>query len=265
MTSRPRPARSRRRRPLSGYAALLLLLAVIGTAYAAVAPSGRAAARAQTSTDVEAGRLLYATGCSTCHGLLAQGSTQGPSLLGVGSAAVDFQVSTGRMPLSNRGPQADRKDPKYTEQQILQLAAYIDSLAPGGPKRPTDAELNYSDANLAEGGELFRTNCASCHNFAGRGGALTHGKYAPELNPSTPRQIYEAMLSGPESMPVFGDRQITPEQKLAIIAHIQKLQAEGDPGGNPLGRFGPVPEGLAAWLIGIVALAGAALWIGARA
>ena len=46
-----------------------------------------------------------------------------------------------------------------------------------------------NDAEISRGGELYRLNCASCHNFTGQGGALSQGKYAPDLDPATDRQI----------------------------------------------------------------------------
>ena len=48
------------------------------------------------------------------------------------------------------------------------------------------------NANIAEGGEIFRTNCTQCHNFAGSGRALTNGQYAPSLMNATPEQIWQA-------------------------------------------------------------------------
>ena len=131
----------------------------------------------------------------------------------------------------------------------------------GGPTIPGG---NLRDGDLAEGGELFRLNCASCHNFAGRGGALSAGKFAPSLNPSTDQVIYGAMLSGPQNMPVFSDNQITPEQKRAIINYVQTLKQSQDPGGSGIGRLGPVPEGLVIWVIGIGGLMVTILWIGAK-
>jgi ubiquinol-cytochrome c reductase cytochrome c subunit len=212
---------------------------------------------------VAQGRSIYLTGCSTCHGLQAQGSSVAPSLVGVGAAAVDFQVSTGRMPLRHIGPIAERKQPKFGQPEINELAAYIASLAPG-PAVPAADMLNLAKGDTARGGNLFRANCAQCHNFNGSGGALTEGKYAPSLYPATPRQMYEAMLSGPEQMPVFGDGQLTPQDKLDIIAFVKKTHAQADPGGFGLGRLGPVPEGLVAWLVGTGLLVLATLWIGAR-
>jgi len=117
------------------------------------------------------------------------------------------------------------------------------------------------NSQVGLGGKLFRTNCAQCHNFAGAGGALTYGKSAPALTHSTPTQIYEAMLTGPEAMPVFSDTTITPAQKRDIIAHITTVRAEPNPGGFSLGRVGPVTEGLVAFLGGIAALVFVAIWI----
>ena len=219
MTDRPSTVKGRRlRRRLSGALALALALGAVGVGYstvaAAAAPEARAASDAPAADPVEIrkGRQLYEQGCMTCHGQNLQGvQDRGPSLLGVGEAAVYFQVSTGRMPVARQEAQIERKEPKYTEEQTLQLAAYVQSVG-GGPELPT-GDLRGDDANLAEGGELFRLNCASCHNFAGRGGALSAGKYAPSLTPADDLTMWTAMLSGPQNMPAFSDNQLTKEQK----------------------------------------------------
>jgi len=256
--------RSSRLQRLSGYTVFLLLLAFVGMLYTAfAAPKSRAAEEPGTeqSIAVKAGRELYLQGCSTCHGLNLQGGSGGPSLIGVGESSVVFQVESGRMPLSAGVQQAPRKKPKYTIAQIDQMAAYIGSKG-GGPTIPTGL-LN--DGQLQLGGELFRTNCASCHNFAGSGGALSYGKYAPELSSSSARVIYSAMQTGPNNMPRFSDNQLTPEDKKAVVRYVQFITKGSQPGGNDLGRYGPVPEGLVIWLVGITALVGISLWIGARA
>jgi ubiquinol-cytochrome c reductase cytochrome c subunit len=119
--------------------------------------------------------------------------------------------------------------------------------------------------NPARGGELFRLNCASCHNFTGQGGALSSGKFAPPLAPASEDQIYTAMLSGPQNMDHFSDRQLNPEQKKDIIAYVKSVtDGQNDPGGNGLGDIGPVSEGLVAWVVGITACVGMALWLGAK-
>ena len=128
----------------------------------------------------------------------------------------------------------------------------------------TDQELTSGDPS--RGGELFRLNCANCHSFTGRGGALSSGKYAPELDGVTPSQIYTAMLTGPENMPVFGDRQLTPDEKKDIITYIKSVtDGNNNPGGNALGGLGPISEGLIGWIVGIAALVGVTLWIGSKA
>jgi ubiquinol-cytochrome c reductase cytochrome c subunit len=252
-----------RRHKATGLAVLLVGLITTGLGYAAVTSTAEASAPTASASQVEAGKKLYLEGCATCHGLAGQGSTDGPSLVGVGAAAVDFQVTTGRMPLAAPINQAPRKPPVYTPEEVAVLAAFVASLGPG-PAIPTDEMVEYEDANLAEGGELFRTNCAQCHNFAGKGGALSEGKYAPSLMDATPREIYEAMLTGPQNMPNFPDTTLPEEEKKAIIKYIANLQSGEAPGGLALGSFGPVTEGVFIWTAGLGALLAAAVWIGAK-
>ncbi|HSV65091.1 MAG TPA: c-type cytochrome [Mycobacteriales bacterium] len=252
---------SRLRRRTSGALALGLALGAVGIGYAALSPTGRANAGAP-SADVLAGQQLYQTACITCHGRNLQGVPgRGPSLLGTGEAAVYFQVTTGRMPATMQGAQSAEKPPRYTEEQVRQLAAYVQALSPG-PQVPGGNLRN--DAGMAKGGELFRLNCAQCHNFAGKGGALSSGKHAPGLENATDEVIYAAMLTGPENMPVFGDNQISPEEKRAIISYLQTLKTSKDPGGHGLGRLGPVPEGIVIWVVGVGLVVFAAMWIGAK-
>lgn len=254
----------RRRHPLATAVVLGLGLILVGSMYAAVrSTDAGATAVTATSQQVTEGRQLYIAGCSTCHGLNAQGTSQAPTLIGVGAAAVDFQVGTGRMPLAAPGPQANRGVVIYSDDQIAALAAYVASLSPG-PTIPSGDELDYTDADLAAGGILFRTNCASCHNFAGSGGALTKGKHAPRLTEADPRNIWEAMITGPQSMPVFSDQTLTPDEKRQIIKYIRTIDAAPNPGGLALGRVGPIAESAFVWIVGIITLGAAAVWIGAK-
>ena len=262
-TSVHKPDTTRRRKRASSYGVVLLALSILGGIYAALlAPQSVAQEEpANQSMQVQEGRDLYLTGCSTCHGLNLEGGAGGPSLIGSGASAVVFQVESGRMPLNAGVQQAPRKKAKYTIEEIDALAAYIQANG-GGPELP---EGDLADGDLQLGGALFRTNCASCHNFAGSGGALTYGKYAPELRPASARVIYTAMQHGPESMPRYSDAQLTDDEKRAITRYVTFLQDSGDPGGASLGRYGPISEGLVAWVVGITALVGMTLWIGARA
>lgn len=253
-----------RRHPAVLATVIGVALGTMGVAYAAVDSGTKPKAAVVSQTQVEEGKALFIEGCSSCHGLAAQGTSDGPSLIGVGAAAVDFQVGSGRMPMAAPGVQAPAKKVVYSETEIAALAAYVASLAPG-PAIPTEEMLSTSGAELALGGELFRTNCSQCHSVSGRGGALSDGRIAPSLMASDDKEIYEAMITGPQNMPVFSDSTLPVEDKKAIIAYIQELQKGENPGGNGLGRLGPVTEGLFIWVIGLGALLGVAVWIGAKA
>ncbi|NUL02766.1 c-type cytochrome [Streptomyces lunaelactis] len=257
---------ARRRHPLAAVVVLLLALAATGGLYAAFAPADKAQAEETAqSLAIEEGKKLYTVGCASCHGTGGQGTSDGPSLVGVGSAAVDFQVGTGRMPAQQPGAQVPKKKVIYSQSEIDQLAAYIASLG-AGPIVPTEKQYSPEGADIAKGGDLFRTNCAGCHNFTGEGGALTNGKYAPSLEGVDPKHIYEAMQTGPQNMPSFPDTTMPEKQKQDIIAYIQTVNGEEaeSPGGLNLGGLGPVSEGLFGWIFGLGALIAVAIWVAAH-
>ncbi|MFE3031102.1 c-type cytochrome [Streptomyces canus] len=257
---------ARRRHPLAALVVLLLALACTGGLYAVFAPADKAKAdETAQSLAIDEGKKLFAVGCASCHGTGGQGSSDGPSLVGVGAAAVDFQVGTGRMPAQQPGAQIPRKKVIYTQAEIDQLAAYIASLG-AGPNIPTEAQYGPEGADIAKGGELFRDNCTQCHNFTGKGGALTHGKYAPSLEGVAPKHIYEAMQTGPQNMPSFPDTTLSEQNKKDIIAYLNAVNGDDtvSPGGLELGGLGPVSEGLFAWIFGLGALIAVAVWVAAR-
>lgn len=242
---------------------VLALLALITGLGAVITSQTAEAATTTSASDVEEGQKLFAANCATCHGIDAQGQDGvAPSLIGVGAAAVDFQVGTGRMPMQASGPQAPAKDVQFTQEEIAQLAAYVASLG-AGPAIPTAEQVDPELGDAANGMQLFRTNCAMCHGSVGGGGALTQGKFAPSLFETTPTHIYEAMLTGPQSMPVFNNANITPEDKRDIIAYLE-AQRDGSPGGLALGAIGPVAEGWWAWIVGFGLIIASTIWIGAR-
>ncbi|MFJ4199027.1 c-type cytochrome [Streptomyces sviceus] len=257
---------ARRRHPLAALVVLLLALACTGGLYAVFAPADKAKAdETAQSLAIDEGKKLFAVGCASCHGTGGQGSSDGPSLVGVGAAAVDFQVGTGRMPAQQPGAQVPRKKVIYTQAEIDQLAAYVASLG-AGPNIPTKAQYGPDGADIAKGGELFRDNCTQCHNFTGKGGALTHGKFAPSLEGVDPKHIYEAMQTGPQNMPSFPDTTLSEQNKKDIIAYLNAVNGDDtvSPGGLELGGLGPVSEGLFAWIFGLGALIAVAVWVAAR-
>lgn len=246
-----------------------------GAAYATLAPA-QAETDVSDAAQVAEGRELFLYGCAFCHGQNGEGvSTQdgnqyGPSLIGVGAAAVDFQVGTGRMPLTQPGVQAPRKETKYTEEETAALAAYVASLGPG-PAIPSVEDYDPStipedelEEAIVRGGEFWRTNCTACHNFAGAGGALPRGRYAPSVQGVEARHIYEAMLTGPQQMPVFSDGVLKPEDKRDIIAYLKSTEDMPNYGGFALGNLGPVAEGMVAWIVGMGLAITFAIWIAAH-
>ena len=262
-----------RRSRLAAPAVLIVGLLASAGLYVALAPAN-ANKNVDDAAMVAKGKALFLVGCSSCHGTNGEGISTvrdgyqiGPSLVGVGAAAVDFQVGTGRMPMARPGVQAPVKNVVYTEDEIAALAAFVASLG-AGPAIPTSEQ--YDPASIPEdeleeaivrGGQFFRTNCTACHNFAGAGGALPEGKYAPALQGVTPKHIYEALLTGPQQMPVFSDGVLKSEEKRDIIAYLKSVEETPKYGGASMGSLGPVSDGLFAWIVGIGGLVGFTGWI----
>ncbi len=312
---------ARRRHPLAGYVVVTLALAVFGLGYAVVAPESDSAqaqevadaptdqaAGSEDDVDVSRGKQIYTESCASCHGEDgSSGREDVPDITEAGGAAVDFQVSTGRMPSMDPDSQMPRKPAAFSQDEIDDLVAYYEQeLGDGGPSVPSsdvpadipevpeeperadfdDEELyeeahaeyeeaqesrdNYESylqgADDAEAGQkLYLANCAHCHSWSGTGGALTDGEFAPALQESTPRQMYEAMTTGPGAMPVFNDTTITPEEKQELISHVETLQAEPDAGGFfNLNRVGQVAEGFIGWVVGLSLIIACAIWITAK-
>ena len=265
-----------RRTPLAGLVVVLLGLLMTGGLYTAFAPAQ--AERAESDAELVAeGRELFLVGCAFCHGQNGEGISTardgyqiGPSLVGVGAAAVDFQVETGRMPMAAPGAQAPRKEPVYTEEETAALAAYVASLGPG-PAVPDESDYSIDgmtdeerQAAISRGGQIFLTNCTACHNFNGSGGAMPRGGHAPTLEGVEPRFIYEALLTGPQQMPNFSNGNLSPDEKRDVIAYLGSIQEEPEYGGFSMGGLGPVSEGMFAWVLGIGGLVGFAFWIAAH-
>jgi ubiquinol-cytochrome c reductase cytochrome c subunit len=259
---------AKRRSPFAGLVVLLMGLLVTGGLYAVLSPASAQTSAADQST-VAQGRNLFLVGCASCHGkhgegiVTKRGTQYGPPLAGVGAAAVDFQVGTGRMPMARPGVQAASKKVVYSPEEISALAAYVASLGPGPaiPGKSAYDPTGASNADIVRGGQFFKTNCTACHNFAASGGALPGGKFAPSLKGVSDKHIYEAMLTGPQQMPVFSNGVVTSDEKRQIIAYLNSMENDPQYGGASLGALGPVSEGLTAWMLGIGVLVGFAVWI----
>jgi quinol---cytochrome-c reductase cytochrome c subunit len=264
-----------RRGPFAGLVVLLLGLLLTGGLYTAFSPA-QADQTASSDDQIAQGRDLFLVSCAFCHGQNGEGVRTdedhqlGPSLVGVGAAAVDFQVGTGRMPMVQPGAQVPRKPETFNDDEVAALAAYVASLGPG-PAIPDESDYSLAgmsdeerQAAISRGGQIFLTNCTACHNFEGSGGAMPRGGYAPKIRGVEPRYIYEALLTGPQNMPNFGNGNLSPDEKRDVIAYLGSLEEMPSYGGFGLGGLGPVSEGLAAWVVGIGLCVGAAVWIAAH-
>lgn len=256
--------RHRAARPLL----LVLSLCLVGAVYAALAPAPSSTADDATNEQLVAtGKQLFAVNCASCHGLNGEGLAQqgAPALTNVGAAAVDFQVRTGRMPMTNPLAQAPRKENTFTDDEIAAMAAFVASLG-DGPAVPDENQYDPSGVSaegVARGGELFRTNCSACHNFKGSGGAMPNGVVAPSLQNAEAKELWEAMRTGPGQMPVFGPGSIPDENVKEMIAYVEQVN-QTPSAGLTLGGLGPVSEGFWAWVIGIGSLVLFAVWIATR-
>jgi ubiquinol-cytochrome c reductase cytochrome c subunit len=253
---------------------LLALVAIVcGTlallqfaAEGATSSSNRVPARAAAagpvgapSTLVAEGRSLFSSSCSACHGIAAEGiHGRGPSLRGVGALAADFYLQTGRMPLSSPRAQPMRTKPAFPQPEIRALVAYVASF--GGPAVPV---VTPSRGSLADGQRLFSLDCAGCHTIQGQGGIVT-GAVVPSLNQATPTQVAQAIRIGPYVMPRFGEGELSNGEIDSLARYVQSIQHPDDRGGWGIGRIGPIPEGMVAWLLAAASLLLIARLIGER-
>ncbi len=208
---------------------------------------------------VAQGHSLFQSSCAACHGIAAQGIRgRAPSLRGVGALAADFYLETGRMPLPSSRAQPLRSTPAFPQSKITALIAYVASL--GGPEIPV---VQPRLGSLAEGQRLFGLSCAGCHTIQGQGGIVT-GAIVPSLNEATPTQIGEAVRIGPYVMPRFSEGELSTAQVNSLARYIQSIQHPDNLGGWGIGRIGPIPEGMVAWLLAAAVLLLIARLLGAR-
>ncbi len=206
------------------------------------------------------GEVLYLRDCAFCHGVEGAGTARGQSLKEIGPAEVDYSLSTGRMPIPEPGTDRRRKEAKYSEKE---RAAIVEHMRPFIAFEPDIPEVHPDKGDLGEGGKLYRAHCASCHQFAGAGGAL-FGMEAPALHESTALEIAEAIRAGPVNMPAYGEELFDDHQVDSIVRYVLYLREPNDRGGYGLWHLGPLPEGLIAWMVGMGIIVLAVRWIGER-
>ncbi len=262
-----RPRRRRRLLPLLGCVAGAAAVVVLAAPSDAAPHEGVATQSQPTDAELVAqGRTLYQTSCVSCHGDEGQGldapdgALRGPSLETTGEAGAFFQLSTGRMPLADPSRPPEAKEPAFSPSQIDALVAYVGSLGDG----PALPDVDLASGDLSEGGELYRQSCQACHSATGAGGALSYGRAAPSLSTVTPLQIGAAMRAGPGQMPRFGTDIIDDQDLDSIARYVTYLEDPNDAGGLDLGRLGPIPEGMMAWVGGLGTLLFAAYFMGFR-
>lgn len=242
-SNRRRADRSRRRVAAASVTALAVL--VVGQ------PPFSTASRFEQTEREPSGQQLYDQNCASCHAVAGEGTQRGPSLVGVGPAALDFYLSTGRMPPAG-APTSEHRAPAFTPEEIAAIVGYAAPFTGGTPAIP-----EVRPENSQRGLRLYLTYCAACHSATEIGGALTGPQAASALDQATPTQIGEAIRVGPGAMPAFAAEVLTDDDINAIAAYINVLQdrdGDLDKGGISLGRIGPLTEGAVAWIVGLGAL-----------
>ena len=255
---------------------ITLLLAVLtvlaGVGGAALGDDHDADRPTAVAGDRQAGEDIYQRDCAVCHGPAGVGTENGPPLDQEGTASIDFVLRTGRMPIPDPDAEVARDVARringapvdYDEQEIADLVAHTAEWTTG-PEVPPVNTVDRGQEALAHGGELWRRNCAACHQLAGQGGVLLQDVEIPSVTSSSPQVIADAIRAGPRSMPAFDEATVSEDDAADLTLYItRELQRPTDPGGWPAGHFGPFAEGAVVWLVGIPAVLLAAGWIGRR-
>lgn len=215
----------------------MIALALAGLLAAGVAPPG--------------GDALYTVHCASCHGVEKWGTAEGPSLRGVGLAAVDFYLMSGRMPAAvpdlEVGDRPSGTGQRLPLEQIRAIESFLAPTVAGGPPIPPVT----ADGDLDHGRALFSVHCMQCHGALGTGGALGALDWAPSLRGATIDVVADAIRAGPGQMPQFGEHQLDQADLDDVASYVMRLQrSAGSEAVPPFRSTGPVPEGA----IGYVAI-----------
>ncbi len=239
------------------------------------------AATIQLGTAKSSGQALYELKCSSCHGMVLQGSPAAPPLIGVGAAHVDFMLQTGRMPVAISGVQPLPQAPQMSQSDIRAIVRYVTSTSRGKAPlpRPAQGRSHFTQANIRalvrevaanakdsqgipqlakgnveHGRAVFAENCEQCHGASAHGGSVGYAIVAPSLMQTHPEQIAEAVRVGPGEMPRFGTDVISASSLDDVVSYVEFLQSDKrayNPGGLALANLGPVAEGFIAWMFGL--------------
>ena len=199
----------------------------------------------------------YLSECAGCHGPDGSGTEWAPSILDEGAAGADFMMRTGRMPLDRPTDPIERGAPQLDEEQIRRIVDHVATFEGGTPV--PDPQPVAGD--LATGADLYLLNCAACHGSTGVGAALVGSRNAPDVLRADAIEIAEAIRSGPGPMPAYPEALVDQHELDSIVRYVLHLDERTSVGGWSLGRWGPVAEGAVAWLIGVVVVVWAAVWI----
>lgn len=137
-------------------------------------------------------------------------------------------------------------DVEYINESKLQLASIKDyeKIAP-----PIDIETAvYNAENIAEGEEIFKTNCVSCHAESGKGGIgpnLTDKEWINIREKSLFKNIFWMLENGspnnPTMRPFIKDGTITGKDAEKVAAYIYHINQEKDP--ITVEKGGAAPQG----------------------
>lgn len=264
-----------KRRELRVWILVAALAAAALTVPLKLIDAGRSAAQAPVNpTPGEDAEGLYAVGCQSCHGPAGEGvppgderlgalgvDGEGPALTDVDPGTIRFYLSTGYMPLSEPDEVPKRSDPEYDPFEIEALVDYVAAFGEDSGEELPPVEPEQGD--LAEGQKIFTESCAGCHQVLGEGGVIADG-VAPELRAATDQEVAEAVRAGPYLMPSFSEKEIGRSELDSLVRYVAYTRDPEDEGGWGIGHIGPIPEGLAAWLLTGIVLVGFARLVGKR-
>jgi quinol---cytochrome-c reductase cytochrome c subunit len=206
---------------------------------------------AQTAPATPDGAALFAQHCAVCHGDRGQGvnaivSVAGPNIQAEhdqGQVLTAVETGPSHMPSFSR---------ILSVEEMRAVSSFVVQRI---------AVIPLSGGDVSHGGILYRTYCSACHRTDVRGGALAFsGANAPDLSAKSPAIIAGAVRSGPGPMPSFPPSVLDDKELASIVAYVQAVQHPPNPGGRPMHWFGPVAEGLAAW-VAVFSLLAVTMWI----